>query len=267
MRNKSEKLILTEIKNRVGTIWLNRPESLNAFNLELAVRLRESLDALSEEKNVRVIVLRGKGYVFSVGGDVKEMLKNVQKDKDPAAYFREPLSEFHRIILALRECPKPVLAAVHGAVAGYAFNLVLACDLKLATDATRFLQAFIRLGLSPDGGGTHLLPRLIGYSRACELTMLPDEIDARKAREWGLINWTVPEEEFEPRVRETADRLARGPSWALAQTKRLLNRSWDTGLKDQLEAERQAQVENSTSADFEEGLSAFIEKREPEFSP
>jgi len=189
----------------------------------------------------------------------------VRNGEDRAAYFRAPLSAFGEIVLALRQTPKPVLAAVHGAVAGVAFNLMLACDLKIATDRTRFTQAFVKIGLSPDGGGTWFLPRLVGYARACELALLPTELDAATAQEWGLINWVVPEEDFEARVKEIALRLASAPAAAVARAKALLNSAYQHDLAFQIEAERLAQVDNAASHDFEEGLTAFVEKREPHF--
>jgi 2-(1,2-epoxy-1,2-dihydrophenyl)acetyl-CoA isomerase len=130
---------------------------------------------------------------------------------------------------------------------------------------TRFAQAFIRLGLSPDGGGTWFLPRLVGYARACELTLLPTELDAATALAWGLINWVVPEGDFEARVRDTALRLASGPAVGMARAKALLNSAYERDLASQIEAERLAQVENAASTDFEEGITAFIEKREARF--
>jgi 2-(1,2-epoxy-1,2-dihydrophenyl)acetyl-CoA isomerase len=260
-----DKLVSKDVENGVGTITLNRPDRLNAFNLDLANLFLETIDEFGRDKEVRAIVLRGKGRIFSTGGDVKEMFHDVKETEDRAADFRAPLAAFNKVVLAVREIPKPVLAAVHGAVAGYAFNLMLSCDLKIAEEGTRFTQAFIKLGVSPDGGGTYVLPRMVGYSRACELTMLPKEIDADTALQWGLINLVAPANRFDEFVRETAEKLAKGPALALAQTKMLLNRGYDSTLADQMEAERLAQIENSTSPDFEEGLTAFVEKREPEF--
>lgn len=243
----------------------NRPAALNAFNLDLARQFLAVLAELERDDTVRAIVLRGRGKVFSSGGDIKEMLADVQEGEDRAAYFRAPLSAFGEIVVALRQTPKPVLAAVHGAVAGVAFNAMLACDLKMATDTTRFTQAFIKIGLSPDGGGTWFLPRLVGYARASELALLPTELNAATAREWGLINWVVPEEDFEARVKETATRLAKGPAVAMARAKALLNSAYEHDLVFHIEAERLAQVDNAASPDFEEGLTAFVEKREPRF--
>ncbi len=261
----SDSVILSSIEDHVGTIVVNRPDVLNAFNLALARRFLAALDEFGRDDDVRAVVVRGAGRVFSAGGDIREMLSCVRGGEDRAAYFRAPLSTFGEIVLALRRTPKPVLAAVHGAVAGVAFNVMLACDLKIAAEKTRFAQAFIKLGLSPDGGGTWFLPRLVGYARACELTLLPTELDVATALAWGLINWVVPEEEFEARVRETALRLASGPATGMARAKALLNSACENDLASQIEAERLAQVENAASADFEEGITAFIEKREPRF--
>jgi 2-(1,2-epoxy-1,2-dihydrophenyl)acetyl-CoA isomerase len=250
----------------VGYVVINRPGSLNAFNLDLAEQFIDTVEAHSRDETVRAVVIRGEGKIFSAGGDVKEMLNDVRSGTDRAAYFRAPLAAFNRMNLCLRETPKPVLAAVHGAVAGVAFNLMLACDLSIAAEGTRFTQAFIRLGVSPDGGGTHFLPRLVGYARACELTMLPTELDAETALRWGLINWVVPADRFEAEAKIVAERLAAGPAAALRRTKQLLNQTHDRSLAEQMEAERLAQVENAADENFGEGLAAFVEKRAPQFN-
>jgi len=249
----------------VGTITLNRPEALNVFSLDLAQRFLEAVTSLGRDDAVRVIVLRGAGRVFSAGGDVRAMLDDVRLGEDRAAYFRAPLSAFAEMALALRRVSKPVVAAVHGAVAGVAFNLILGCDLRIATEGTRFTQAFVGIGLSPDGGGTWFLPRLVGHARACELTFLPTTLDAHTAREWGLINRVVRDEDLDEEVARVAAGLARGPTAAMGRTKALLCSTYERSLADQMEAERQGQVENAASADFEEGLMAFMEKRPARF--
>ena len=265
MQEKSGELVLSNVEGSVGYITFNRPEHLNVFNLNLAERFLHVVETFSKDVTVRAVVIRGAGRAFSAGGDVKEMLNDVREGKDRAAYFRKPLSAFHRMALSLRNLPKPVMAAVHGAVAGVAFNLMLACDLRMAKEGTRFAQAFVRIGLSPDGGGTYFLPRLVGYARACELIMLPTEIDVKTALNWGLLNWVVPADIFEDEVRKTAERLANSPGLAMGRTKSLLNQTYDRSLADQMEAERLAQIENAASGDFEEGLKAFVEKRPPRF--
>jgi 2-(1,2-epoxy-1,2-dihydrophenyl)acetyl-CoA isomerase len=256
---------LGRIESGIGHITINRPKHLNAFNLDLAKQFISILEDYEKDKTVRAIVIRGAGRVFSAGGDVKEMLNDVQDGKDRAAYFRSPLAAFHRLVLSLRNIPKPVLAAVHGVVAGFAFNLMLACDLRIAEEGTRFSQAFVKIGLSPDGGGTYFLPRLVGHARACELTMLPTEIDAKTALDWGLVNWVVPADAFDDQVKKTAEKLVNGPALAIGRTKVLLNQTYDRSLSDHMEAERLAQIENAASEDFEEGLKAFFEKRPPKF--
>jgi 2-(1,2-epoxy-1,2-dihydrophenyl)acetyl-CoA isomerase len=212
-------LVLGSTRDGIGTITLNRPEALNALNLHMARDFLEILRSFGGNQNVRAIVVRGAGKVFSAGGDIREMMGCIEKGADRAAYFRAPLTAFGEMVQELRSTPKPVLAAIHGAAAGVAFNLALACDLKLATETSRFTQAFIRIGLSPDGGGTWLLPRLVGMTRAAELALLPRELDARTAQEWGLINWTVPEDLFEERVEGIALQLAAGPAEAMGRAK------------------------------------------------
>jgi len=266
MGTEKEEMVLSDIDGNVGYITLNRPHHLNAFNLELAGQFLKAVETLGDNRSVRAIVVRGAGRAFSAGGDVREMHAHVLEGKDRAAYFRSPLAAFNRMGLSLRQLPKPVLAAVHGAVAGVAFNLMLMCDLKIARDGTRFTQAFIGLGLSPDGGGTYLLPHLVGYARACELTMLPREIDDRTALEWGLINRIASSGTFGREIGEMAEVLASGPAAALARTKSLLNQAYENSLVKQMEAERLAQIENAASDDFGEGLAAFVEKRHPNFN-
>lgn len=257
--------VRAEIAAGVGTITLDRPERLNAFNLELAQGCLDALRAFAADDAVRVVVLRGAGRVFSAGGDVVEMLEHVRAGVDRAAFFREPLTKFNHLVMALRRHPKPVIAAVHGAVAGVAFNVMLATDLRLAHEDTRFSQAFIKLGLSPDGGGSWSLRRALGHARAAELTLLPTELDARQAVAWGLVNWAVSGEELEAKLAAVTAALVAAPAEALRRTKALLTRPDDLALSAHMETERYAQIDNAASADFEEGLSAFIAKRPPKF--
>jgi 2-(1,2-epoxy-1,2-dihydrophenyl)acetyl-CoA isomerase len=231
----------------------------------MAQQFLSAVEDFRRDDEIRVVVVRGEGRVFSAGGDIPEMLGYVREGRDRAAYFREPLAAFGKMVLALQNLPKPVVAAVHGAVAGFAFNLMLACDLKLTEEKTRFNQAFIKVGLSPDGGGTWFLPRYVGYSRACELAFLPAELDAKTARDWGLINWIAPADRFEERLQEIVQSLVNSPREALARAKALLYSAYDRTLPDHIEAERLAQVENAASPDFEEGLTAFVEKRAARF--
>jgi 2-(1,2-epoxy-1,2-dihydrophenyl)acetyl-CoA isomerase len=265
MSKDLEKLVHSNIKNAVGYITFNRPESYNTFNLALATQFLDIIDKFGKDDDVRAIVIKGNGKVFSAGGDIKEMLNDIQVGNDRAAYFHSPLTAFGKMIQSLRKLPKPVLAAVHGSVAGVAFNLMLSCDLKIAEEHTRFTQAFIKIGLSPDGGGTYFLPRIVGYARACELTILPTEINTKKALDWGLINWAVSSDSFENEVRKIAEQLATGPTSVIGRSKSLLNRTFKNSLTEQMEEERLTQIQNAASENFEEGLKAFIEKRQPKF--
>jgi 2-(1,2-epoxy-1,2-dihydrophenyl)acetyl-CoA isomerase len=175
--------ILCSVEDGIGTVTLNRPHVLNAFNLAMGRFLLEVLADLAVDDRVHAIVLRGAGRVFSAGGDIRAMMDDVRSGDDRAAYFKEPLTAFAKVVVALRRTPKLVLAAVHGAAAGIAFNVMLACDLTVAAETARFTQAFIKLGLSPDGGGSWMLPRLVGPARAAELALLPTELDAATARD------------------------------------------------------------------------------------
>lgn len=257
-------LVRTEIADGVGTLILADEKRLNAFGLDLARQTLTSLEALAADDRVRAVVLRGSGSVFSVGGDIKQMKQDLAAG-DPGAFFREPLTAFNELTMALCEIPKPVLAAVHGAVAGVAFNIMLACDLVVAAASTRFTQAFAGIGLSVDGGGSWMLPRRVGHVRACELTLLPTTLDADRAKAWGLVNWVVPDNNFDMVTRRRATQLAQGPTGAMARTKALLNTAYTRTLAEQAEAERLVQLANSTHPDFGEGLTAFLEKRPPKF--
>lgn len=257
-------LVKLHIADGIGTLTLADTKRLNAFGLPLAEQALAGLQRLRDDETVRVVVLRGAGRVFSVGGDVRQMGQDIA-DGDPGAFFRAPLSAFNALTVALLELPKPVLAVVHGAVAGVAFNIMLACDLALAAASTRFTQAFVSIGLSADGGGSWMLPRRVGRARACELTMLPTTLDADTAHQWGLVNWVVADDALEAEAQRRAAQLAAGPTQAIARTKALLNAAHDRGLADQAEAERLAQLDNSAHPDFTEGITAFLEKRKPEF--
>lgn len=253
------------VENKVGYIIFNRSDNFNTFNLKLAEEFLEIIDTFNNDASIRAIVIKGQGKVFSAGGDINEMLDYVKKGEDKAAYFRKPLKTFGKMNLSLRESPKPVLAAVHGSVAGVAFNLMLSCDLIIAAEGTKFTQAFVKIGLSPDGGGTFYLPKLVGYARACELAMLPTIITSEKALDWGLINFVVPTEIFEAEIKRVAEQLASGPTLTIGKTKALLNCAHHELLMTQIDKERKMQIENASSKDHEEGLTAFIEKRQPRF--
>ncbi|MFQ6059124.1 MAG: enoyl-CoA hydratase/isomerase family protein [Anaerolineae bacterium] len=256
--------ILFTIEEGVATITLNRPESLNALNQQMAEELLDALERCKQDA-VRAVVIKGAGRGFCAGGDVRAMRELVEKGA-PEEFFRDALGAVHQAILAIRNLPKPVLASIHGFASGAGFNLALACDLRIATETARFNQAFVRLGLIPDAGGTFFLPRMVGLGKASELFFSGEFLDAPEALRLGFLNRVVPEGELESATRELATRLAKGPTLAIGRIKALINQGLvATDLASHLEREQQAQIASSRTEDFQAGVAAFFEKREPEF--
>ncbi len=246
----------------VATITFNRPQVMNALDAGMIAQLRELCERVRDDGSVRAVVLRGAGAAFLAGGDVTVFHANLPQ----LPQLVEGLArELNRAVLALRRAPKPVLACVHGAVAGAGVSLLAAADLAIAADDTQFTLAYSRIGASPDGGGTYFLPRLIGARRALEIALLSDTFDARVAREIGLVNWVVPAAELAAETEKIAARLASGPTIAYGETKALVNQSFDNTLEHQLEAEAQAFARCARTADLAEGVTAFVEKRQPVF--
>jgi len=244
-------------------LTLDRPEMLNPLDEQVADELCAALASAERDDDVRAVLLRGEGRAFSAGGNVKVMERSLEGN--PAAFFEQPLARIHEAALAVARLPMPVVAAVHGFVSGAAFNLAMACDFVLCAEGTRFNQAFVRLGLVPDTGGTYFLPRLVGLRRALELMMLGEFVDAERALGLGLVNRVVPAGELVPLARELAGRLASGPTRAYGEIKRLVHDSAARGLGEALDAERETQLRVAASEDFLEGVRAFLEKREPRF--
>jgi 2-(1,2-epoxy-1,2-dihydrophenyl)acetyl-CoA isomerase len=257
--------LLTEQHGAAVTLWLNRPDRLNAFSEGLALCLVEALARAGADSSVRVVIVRGRGRAFSAGGDVKQMAADAAEGR-PAAYFDRPLAAIHQAALAVRNLEKPVIAGLHGAVAGAGLNLALCCDYRVAADDVRLIQAFTNIGLLPDTGGTYLLPRLVGRARATELLFEGRTVDAREARELGLVNEVAPLAELDAAVERTAQRLAARPTRALGLTKRLLNVGATQTFEAQLAAEqRLQQALGADSADAIEGVRAVVGRREPRF--
>jgi 2-(1,2-epoxy-1,2-dihydrophenyl)acetyl-CoA isomerase len=249
----------------VAVITLNRPAALNALTTEMA---REFMSAIGEarERGARALVLTGTGRAFCAGGDLREMREVAEKEGRIEAFFDEPLGLLNECVLLLQRLPLPVIAAVNGVASGGGCNLALACDIVIAAESARFNQAFVKVGLSPDCGGTYILPRLVGLKRAAELMMTGDVVDARSAAEMGMINRVVADDELMHAAFGLATRLAESATASIAKTKRLLAESACNQLAVQLEAERQAQIESGQTKDFLEGVAAFIEKRPPRFT-
>ncbi len=248
----------------VGTVTLNRPEGLNAWNEQLGIDLRDVFAAAGEDPEVRALVLTGAGRGFSSGADLRAGFPLTATGK-PDLHRR--LSELYNpIILGVRELPKPVIAAVNGGAVGVGASLALACDLIVAGESAYFLLAFANIGLSIDGGASELLAGRVGFTRAAELALLAGRLPAAQALSWGLVNQVVPDAELIATATATAAKLAAGPPGAYAAIKSLLNRSCFAGLEDALEREAVLQQARGESEDFAEGVAAFTEKRAPVFT-
>jgi 2-(1,2-epoxy-1,2-dihydrophenyl)acetyl-CoA isomerase len=250
-----------KIENSVAWITLNRPEVFNSFNREMALLLQKTLDDCNADATVRAIVITGNGKAFCAGQDLKEVT-----DPELNPGFRKILEEhYNPIIQKIRTIEKPIIAAVNGVAAGAGANIALACDIVVSTDHASFIQAFSKIGLIPDSAGTFFLPRLIGLQRATALMMLGDKVTAEAALQMGLIYKILPVAFFEEETMQLATTLANMPTKALGLTKRLLNQSMTNNLEQQLALESDLQIEASSSNDYKEGVTAFVEKRKPEF--
>jgi 2-(1,2-epoxy-1,2-dihydrophenyl)acetyl-CoA isomerase len=242
----------------VLTLTLNRPEKLNALDAELHAALAGAL-AGAAAPDIRAVVLTGAGRAFCVGQDLEEFRAGAE---DVGTRLRE---RYHPLVLALRELEKPVLAAVNGVAAGAGVSLACACDLRIAAAGARFVPAFVGIGLVPDTGATAFVAQLLGPARAFEWLTSNRPLEAEEALALGLVSEVVPAEDLAARCAERAAELAAGPTRALALTKRLLADAATTTLAEQLELEADAQTEAAETADFHEGVAAFLEKRSPRF--
>jgi 2-(1,2-epoxy-1,2-dihydrophenyl)acetyl-CoA isomerase len=256
--------ILVEMREAVGLVTLNRPASLNALTSEVAREFKAAVDEIRQQ-GARAVLITGAGRAFCAGGDLREMQRIAEHEGKVEAFFDEPLRLLNECILLIRRTPLPFIAAVNGAASGGGCNLALACDLVVAGESARFNQAFIKIGLSPDCGGTFILPRLIGWKRATELMMTGDVVSAARALEMGMINAVVPDEDLLPSAMAMAARLAQAPTVAIGRVKELLEASATNDYGGQLELERKAQIQSGLTKDFREGVAAFIEKRPPKF--
>ncbi|HEX2270734.1 MAG TPA: enoyl-CoA hydratase-related protein [Pyrinomonadaceae bacterium] len=260
----SSETIQLDMRGQVCVLTLNRPDRLNALTVEVAndfkAVVREAL-----EHGARAIVLTGSGRAFCAGGDLREMQEIASREGRLEAFFDEPLRILNEAILLIRQTPVPFIAAVNGVASGGGCNLALACDLVVAAESAKFNQAFIKIGLVPDCGGTFILPRLVGQKRAAELMFTGDMVTAQQAAEMGMINSVVADAELMDHVMSLAERLAQSPTAAIAQIKRLLEASAVNDYAGQLDREREAQIEAGKTKDFVEGVSAFLEKRPARF--
>lgn len=252
--------VLFETKEGVGTIILNRPEKLNAFNREVALQVQEKLDICKEDKSIRCVVITGNGKAFSAGQDLEEVV-----DPNGPGMARILSEQFNPIIIKIRELKKPVVAAVNGVAAGAGANIPLCCDIVIAAKSASFIQAFSKIGLIPDSGGTFFLPRLIGWQKASAIMMLGDKIPAEDAEKMGMIYKCVDDEKFSETIEEVAKKLAQMPTMGLAYTKKGLQWSSTHTIYEQLHNEDKLQQWAAATSDFKEGVRAFLEKRPPNF--
>ncbi len=252
--------LLFEKQAGIARITLNRPEKYNSFNREMALALQAALDDCKADDEVRAIYLTGAGKAFSAGQDLGEIVA-----EDGPALTTILTEHYNPIVTRLRAIEKPIVAAVNGVAAGAGANIALACDVVVATESASFIQAFSKIGLIPDSGGTFTLPRLIGFQKASALMMLGDKVPAVEAERLGMIYNFFPDDEFEQASYALAEQLAQMPTTGLGLTKRALNYALTNDLDRQLDIEDQLQSAAGQTEDYAEGVNAFLEKRKPSF--
>lgn len=252
--------VLFTKENGVGYITFNRPEKYNSFNREMALAFQQHLDDCENDEEVRCIYVSGAGKGFCAGQDLSEATD--PQGPELEAIVRE---HYNPIIRRLRKIEKPIIAAVNGVAAGAGANIALACDIVLAANSATFIQAFSKIALIPDSAGTFILPRLVGMQRALALTMLGDKVTAAEAVGMGMVYKSFADDSFEQETKKIATTLAQMPTKGLGLTKRLINETWNNTLEQQLDREKELQVEAGATYDFKEGVNAFLEKRKPEF--
>jgi enoyl-CoA hydratase/carnithine racemase len=260
----SYKCLLYDVKDNIATLTLNRPERLNALGDTLRDDLYDAFGKAAKDPEVRVLVITGAGRGFCSGGDVKSM-KERETSGETASPAEQSFPIRDRTILAMRDCPKPVVAAVNGPAAGAGMNLALACDMRIASTAAKFSQAFVKRGLTPDWGGSWFLPRLVGTAKAAELIFTGDSIDADEALRLGIVNAVVAPETLMAETWKLAGKIAAGPPVAIQLAKRAIYHNQDVDLRGGLEFESFAQGICRQTEDSKEGVKAFIEKRAPVF--
>ncbi len=259
----SYETILFEVDGGIARLTLNRPDKLNSFNVQMHGEVREALSGIPAS-GARVLVLTGAGRGFCAGQDLGD--RAVAPGAQGVDLGESIENRYNPLVLALRELPMPVIAAVNGVAAGAGANIALACDIVIAARSANFVQAFSKLGLIPDSGGTWFLPRLVGDARALGLALLGNKLPAEQAAAWGLIWQCVDDAELAQTVDALAKQFAVAPTRGLAATKAALRRSWQHSFKEQLDLERDVQRELGRSSDYSEGVAAFAEKRTPRFT-
>ena len=258
--NSAKTMIKFDIIDNVAKITLDRPESFHAFVREMALKLQELLDKCAEDNSIRAVLITATGKAFCAGQDLAEVT-----DPNSVNLTKMVQEHYNPIIKRIRNLEKPVVAAVNGVAAGAGASLALCCDIVVASENASFIQAFSKIGLIPDSGGTFFLPRLVGMQRASALMLTADSVSPQEALEMGMIYKVFNNEEFESKTWQMVSKLAKMPTKGLALTKELLNCSYSNTLDQQLDMEEKYQTEAGNTHDFKEGIQAFLEKREPKF--
>ncbi len=254
--------LIVEADGPIATITLNRPKALNALDVAMAEALEAAVIALQHKPDLRVIILKGAGRGFMAGGDLGVIQRGLTEGPELVDAIMLPL---HRALARLAEMPQPVIASLHGPVAGAGMSVALAADLAIAADDAKFTLAYTRVGTSPDGSASWHLPRLVGLRKALEIALLADTIDAHEALRLNLVNQVVTAADLATATQALAQRLATGPTQAYGRIKRLLRESADRDLPSQMNAEREAFHQSMKTQDFAEGIAAFLAKRPPSF--
>ena len=252
--------ILTEEKNNVLVVTLNRPEKLNCFNREMALQLIAVLDKAENNNNVRAIIITGMGKAFCAGQDLSEAI-----DPNGPGIKKIVGEHYNPIILKIRSIEKPIIGVINGVAAGAGANIALACDIIYASKSASFIQAFSKIGLIPDSGGTYTLPRLVGFNLASALMITGDKLSADDAKNFGIVYKVFDEENLMELSIASAIKIAAMPTKAIGLTKRLLNKTYSNSLEQQLVLEKNLQIEAANTLDYKEGVNAFLEKRNPNF--
>ena len=254
-------------ENGVATLTMNRPDSRNALSMDMRKLLCEALHEVELDTAVRCVVLKGEGDHFMAGGDVKGMGESIKKSPEEIRKeFMLRIHDLHPIMFAMRRMPKPIIASCRGAAAGAGVSIALACDLVIASEEAFFTLAYCKIGTSPDGSSSFHLPRAVGIKKAMEIALLGDRFDANTAKDIGMINFVVPSNDLESETKKLAKRLADGPTHVYGNTKALFYRSLENEFESQLQAEAEYFSDCASRNDFKEGVTAFIEKRSPNFT-
>lgn len=258
--------ILFELKDSIAYITLNRPDKFNSFNREMALLLQNKLDECASMQEIRCVYITGAGKAFCAGQDIGELAPSQPPPEGEEITIAQILSEhYNPIVKRIRNLPKPVIAAVNGVAAGAGANIALCCDIVVAAESASFIQAFSKIGLIPDSGGTYTLPRLIGWQKASALMLTGDKVSANEAERLGMIYKVFADVTFEEESKKIAHTISQMPTRGLAYTKHVLNDSFTNSWEEQLQLEDEFQQKAASTDDYQEGINAFLEKRQAAF--